>query len=136
MSNASEAREARPLFVHDNHTADDIDQVDDREKSFEQHLQCNEFAASEEIKVPSGKRKESQHHVRNHNERFHSLLVTVLRISLGQAIPQESRCYPSIFIQSISLAWLLQQPIESYHLCDSEQGLSKTVSRDPLLPLQ
>lgn len=136
MSNAAEDREAHPLLVHDDYATDGVDQVDDCEKPPEQYLQRDEFASSEETEVPLGEREEGQYHVGNYNERLHRLLATIFRVSPSQAIPQGSRRHPSIFIQPVSLARLLQQPIEPYHLRDLEQRLQEAIPRDPILSLQ
>lgn len=133
---AAEAREADPHVIHDGHSAYDVYEIDDRQEPPEQHLQRDELAPPEEAEVPPGQGEEGQHHPGHHNERLHRLLAAVLRARPGQAVPQGSGGDPSVPVEPVPLAGLLQQPPEPHHLRHPQQRLQEAVPRDPLLPLQ
>lgn len=102
----------------------------------EQHVQRHQFAASEEAALPPGEGAEGQHHPGHHHGRVHRLLAAVLPTRADQAVPPPGGRDPGLPIGLLPLARLLQQPAESDHLRDPQQGLPKAVPRDTLLPLR
>lgn len=136
VSNVAKAGETSAFIVNKHDTSFNFHEINDRSEPFEQHLQRDELIASEEAKIPSDKRKKSQHDVRDHNERLHRLLAAIFRPSLGQAVRLRPRRHSSVSIQPIPMARLLQQSSKPHNLRDLEQGLPETIPRDPLLPLQ
>lgn len=66
----------------------------------------------QEITVPAGQRTEGVHHSGHHNERVHRVLVTVLRPSAGQAVPQRPVQHTELVEQPVPVAGLRQLAVE------------------------
>jgi len=139
VPDAAESGEAGA--VDGDHAVDDVvdDEAHDDDagaQSPKQHVQRDQFAASEEAALPPGKGAKGQHDSRHHHGRVRQLLAAVFRAGTGQAVPQRSGHHPGLSVRPVPLARLLQQPAESDHLRDPKQGLPQAVPRDTLLPLR
>ena len=68
----------------------------------------------------------------HHNERFHAVLASVLRVGARPTVPQFCPPDPALALVAFPLARLRQQFPQSRHLRHNQQGLSPTLQRNPL----